>query len=165
VSDAATAPAVIREYRDADAAAVRSCIIELQDFERRIDDRLRPGESIAEDYLRHMLDRCRECEGRILVAEADGTIAGFVRVLARVPYEGLDEPPGDFAFVGDLVVLERFRRHGYGAALMQAAEEFARSRGATELRVGVLSDNQGAADLYRRMGFASYLETLSKRLT
>ena len=38
---------MIREYRDDDLAAIRICIVELQESERRIDDRLRPGESMA----------------------------------------------------------------------------------------------------------------------
>lgn len=156
--------ALIREYRDTDARAVRDCIVDLQDFERRIDERLRPGESIADEYLRYMLDRCRETTGTILVAEIDGTVAGFVRILARVPYEGLDEPSGDHALVADLAVREPYRRRGMGAALLGAAEEYALMRGASELRVGVLSANRGAAELYRRVGFAPYLETLSKKL-
>ena len=155
---------IIREYSEGDAPGVRRCIVELQDFERRIDERLRPGESIADAYLRYMLDRCRDLAGTILVAEIDGTVAGFVRILAHVPYEGLDEPVGDHALVADLAVLEPYRRRGLGAALLEAAEEYARSRGASELRVGVLSANRGAAELYRSMGFAPYLETLSKNL-
>jgi ribosomal protein S18 acetylase RimI-like enzyme len=166
VSVAPPAPgALVREYRDADAGGVRVCVVELQDFERRIDDRLRPGDSIADEYLQHMLDRCRELAGAILVAEIDGVVAGFVRILARVRYDGLDEPPGEYALVADLAVRERFRRRGLGAALLRAAEDYARSRGATELRVGVLSGNRGAANLYRKVGFSAYLETLSKRLT
>jgi ribosomal protein S18 acetylase RimI-like enzyme len=154
---------VIREYRADDAAALRDCIVELQECERRIDDRLRPGESIAVDYLGQMLDQCRECAGTILLAEQDGAIAGFVTVLTRVPFEALDDPPGEFALVTDLVVRERFRRRGLGTALLSEAERHAKAVGATELRIRVLSGNQPAERLYRRLGFAPYLETLAKR--
>jgi ribosomal protein S18 acetylase RimI-like enzyme len=155
---------VIRQYREDDAAAVRGCIVELQEFERRIDDRLRPGESMAAEYLGQMLARCAECAGVILVAESDGVVAGFATVLARVPFESLDDPPGDYALVSDLVVGERFRRRGLGADLLQAAERYAVAAGAREIRVGVLSENHAAASVYRRAGFAPYLQTLAKRL-
>jgi ribosomal protein S18 acetylase RimI-like enzyme len=161
---AETSSFTIREYRDADAPDVRDCIVQMQDHERRIDARLRPGDSMADEYARHMLERCRELDGAILVIETEGTVAGFVRILARVPYEELDDPPGDYALVADLSVREPFRRRGLGAALVQAAEDYARSHGATELRIGVLSGNHAAAALYRGMGFDPYLETLSKRL-
>lgn len=154
---------VIRTYRDDDLPAVRDCVVELQDFERAIDDRLRPGSAMADDYLRQMIGRCHDCAGTILVAECDSTIAGFATVLTRVPFESLDDPPGDYALIADLVVRERLRRRGLGAALLAAAERYALASGAAELRIAVLSGNRGAAELYRRVGFAPYSEVLTKR--
>jgi ribosomal protein S18 acetylase RimI-like enzyme len=160
----ATTTCVIRAYREDDLSAVRDCVVELQDFERRIDDRLRPGAAMADDYLRQMIGRCRDCAGTILVAECDSIIAGFAMILTRVPFESLDDPPGHFAIVADLVVREEFRRRGLGAALIAQSEQYARASGATELRIAVLSGNRGAAELYRRVGFAPYSEILTKRL-
>jgi GNAT superfamily N-acetyltransferase len=155
----------IRPYHDGDASAIRECIAELQDFERAIDERLRPGESIAAPYLEHMQNRCRECAGTILVAECDGEVAGFATLLGRVPFESLDDPPGAYALVSDLVVRQRFRRRRLGQALLGEAERLARTLGfAQELRVAVLSENDAARELYRAAGFSPYLETLSKRL-
>jgi ribosomal protein S18 acetylase RimI-like enzyme len=155
---------VIREYRADDVAAVRACVAELQEYERRIDDRLRPGEAMAADYLGQMQDRCRECSGTILVAESDGGVIGFATVLTQVSFEALDDPPGKYALITDLVVREDFRRRGVGAALLAEAERCARAAGATELRIGVLSANESAVRLYRSVGFSPYSETLAKRL-
>lgn len=155
---------VIREYRDGDAHGVRECMIELQEFERRIDPRLRPGEAMADEYVAQMLERCRTWTGTILVAESNGVIAGMVAIYARVPFEELDDPPGEFALVSDLVVRSGFRRSGIGAALLVEAERYARASGATELRIGVLSENRAAHDLYVRSGFVPYLVTLAKPL-
>jgi ribosomal protein S18 acetylase RimI-like enzyme len=156
-------PTVIREHCEDDLAAMRACIVELQEFERRIDDRLRPGESMAGDYLAHMIGRCRECEGTILVADCEGSVAGFATVLAHVPFEELDDPPGNYALVTDLVVRDGFRRRGLASALLAEAERYARAAGATELRIGVLSGNRAAAELYRSRGFTPYLQILTKR--
>jgi hypothetical protein len=41
-------PASIREYRRDDQSALRECIVELQEFERSIDPRLRPAELMAD---------------------------------------------------------------------------------------------------------------------
>ncbi|MEX2153830.1 MAG: GNAT family N-acetyltransferase [Gemmatimonadaceae bacterium] len=157
-------PATIREYRPEDAATLRECIIELQDFERQIDERLRPGASIAAPFLDHILVECREYAGTILVAESDGAIVGFATVLTRVPYRDLDDPPGEHAQVSDLMVRETARRRGVGEALMQEAERRAKAAGAPELRVTTLSDNHAAIRLYQRTGCAPYLTTLTKLL-
>ena len=154
----------IREYQHADRDACRTCVVELQDAERLLDPRLRSGDSMADEYLRQMHARCRDYAGTILVAEHGDGIAGLVMVLTRVPFESLDEPPGDCALVAELVVRAGSRGHGIGRALLRAAERLAHESGATELRIGVLSTNLPARQLYLAEGFAPYSEILAKPL-
>lgn len=154
----------IRPYKQDDADACRCCVVELQDAERRIDSRLRDGEAMVDDYLRQMHERCRHHAGIILVAEQAGAIVGLTMVLTHVPFESLDEPPGAFALVAELVVRSGFRGRGIGRELLQAAERHARESGATELRIGVLSKNHPARQLYLDEGFEPYSETLAKPL-
>jgi ribosomal protein S18 acetylase RimI-like enzyme len=153
----------IREYRPEDGPAIQACIVELQEYERTIDARLRPGASIAAEYLAQMRDRCRDYAGRILIVECDGIVAGFATVLAKMPYQELDDPPGEYALVSDLVVLEQFRRRGYGTLLLHAATTYAVEGGAPEVLIGVLTNNDVARRLYHRMGFKSHREVLFKR--
>jgi ribosomal protein S18 acetylase RimI-like enzyme len=160
----AGADPVIRPYRDEDSAPLLDCFAELQDSERAIDGRLRPGRAIASDYLVAMLDECRRWVGQIFVLEVDNAVAGFTTVYARVPFERLDEPPGDYAIVAELLVRSAYRRRGYARALLAHGERYAVSQGAAELRIGVLSDNTAARALYLDYGFRQYIETLSKPL-
>jgi GNAT superfamily N-acetyltransferase len=118
---------------------------------------------MAAEYLTQMLDRCGAYTGRIFIVECDGKVAGFATVFARMPFQELDDPPGEYALVSDLVVLEPFRRRGCGMALLAAAEQYAVEQGAAELIIGVLTANQTARRLYRRAGFDSQREVLSKR--
>ena len=155
---------LVREYRSKDAPLVRRCIVELQDFERAIDPRLRPGESMADAYWEQLQARCAAKNGRVFVGEVDGTIAGFVAVLAREEFVELDDPPGHFAFVTDLVVMPPYRNQGVGRRLLTEAEAFARAAGAHELRIGVLAGNIAARHLYLAAAFVPHLEILTKRL-
>ena len=155
---------VVRSYAEEDIPSLRACVIDLQESERRIDPRLRTGESIADEYLEYLFRECKACMGTMLVLEAAGAVAGFVAVLAHVPYERLDEPPGDYGLVSDLVVRQPFRRRGFGALLLREAERWAGAAGATELRIGVLAENDNAERLYRRAGFIPYSAIMSKRL-
>jgi ribosomal protein S18 acetylase RimI-like enzyme len=163
-ANAGTEP-LIRPYRADDGAALRDCIAELQDAERAIDGRLRPGRAIASDYFDVMLEDCRRYAGQIFVLEVDGAVVGFTTVFAHVPFERLDEPPGNYALVAELLVRSAHRRRGYARALLDCGQRYAASEGAVELRIGVLSDNTAARTLYLKFGFRSYLETLSKSLS
>jgi ribosomal protein S18 acetylase RimI-like enzyme len=161
---ATSADVVIRPYCDQDSGSLLDCIAELQDAERAIDGRLRPGRDIASDYLVAMLEECRQYRGQVFVIEVEGVVAGFTTVYTHVPFERLDEPPGDYAIVAELLVRRAYRRRGYAHALLAHGERYAAAQGAGELRIGVLHDNTAARALYLDYGFRPYIETLSKPL-
>lgn len=58
------------------------------------------------------------------------------------------------AEVEGLVVERAFRRQGIGSALIAACMEWARSQGATTIRLEVRASNAAALALYRRQGFS-----------
>jgi ribosomal protein S18 acetylase RimI-like enzyme len=154
---------IIRGYQDRDAAALRRCVIVLQDFERTIDPRLLAGEEMADRYCERIHERCRDAAGQIYVAEDDSVVVGFVTVLARESFTELDDPPGQYALIADLVVLESQRGRGIGRQLLERAERHAKQAGATELRIGVLANNGVARRLYLDVGFQPHLEIFTKR--
>jgi len=155
---------LIRPARRGDRRALLRSIILLQEAERRLEPRLRPGRAIAPAYYAQLRRRCLAWQGRIFVAEQAGEVVGFVAVLTRVPFADLDDPPGTYALVTDLVIDPACRRKGLGRLLLGKAEAFARSRHATELRIGVLAANRPATNLYRKVGFAPCLALFGKRL-
>ncbi len=154
----------IREYRPEDVEEVEECIVELQDHERRIDEKLADGRTIAKQYLQDMLARCDETDGKVFVAEVDGRLAGFVSVRARVLKRQLEEREYEYAYIADLVVLPQYRGRGLGRALLQRAEDYAVQQGATLLRIAVLAKNEVARNLYKQFGFEERVVELSKNL-
>jgi len=72
-------------------------------------------------------------------ARGRGRRGRFTTVYTRVPFERLDEPPGDYAIVAELLVRREYRRRGYARALLAHGERHAASQGAAELRIGVLA--------------------------
>lgn len=58
--------------------------------------------------------------------------------------------------VHDVVVATSHRGQGIGALMLEKVEHIARSRGACKLTLEVLSGNETAAKLYRRIGFENY---------
>lgn len=155
----------IRDYNsDTDYTDLRECVIELQDFEHHIDARLPGGEEIADDYITQMLFRCRNCEGRVLVADVDDDVAGYVTLLNRVQSEELHEGDTEYGLIADLVIKASFRGNGLGRELMSAAESAARDFGVRWLRVSVMSANNIARNLYTSSGFSELYAEFEKEL-
>ncbi|NNF41136.1 MAG: GNAT family N-acetyltransferase [Woeseiaceae bacterium] len=158
--------ALIRNYEKLrHHEGVRLCLVELQDFERRLDPRMPPGAEIVDAYIDRMLERCDECGGRILVAEIDGGVAGYATILPKVKSDEIEDGNLEYGLVSDLVVTEEFRGMGIGKRLLTAAEAYARKCRVRWLRIGVLARNQVPRQLYESAGFAPQYIELEKALT
>jgi len=155
---------LVREYAERDFGRVEDCFVELQEYERRLDDFLVEGRVVARRYLAYMFSRCAETEGRVFVAEESGRVVGFVTVWSRVRPRVIEEREYEYAYVSDLVVLPAHRGRGLGRALLVRAEEHARARGAKILRIGVLARNEPARGLYRSFGFEDRVVEMTKSL-
>jgi ribosomal protein S18 acetylase RimI-like enzyme len=155
----------VRGYRDADDfPAVRTCLLELQQFERRLDPRVPAGEAIADLYLRDLFGRCDESAGELFVIEAHDQVVGFVSVLGACRSDSPDDSPEPFAYVDDLVVLPQYRGRGYGRALLRRAEAYAVAHGRSTLRLRVKGGNHSARKFYAHAGYAEYEVELEKKL-
>ncbi len=84
-----------------------------------------------------------------LVAELAGRLVGYVAIK---PVTHLAENAHVLGIAG-IAVAPDVRRAGVGAALLTAAEELARARGARKLSLRVLGTNPAAQRLYQRLGF------------
>lgn len=150
----------IREFdKHSDTGDLRRCLIELQDFERSLDSRMPSGEQIADDYIPQLLQRCRQCAGKVLLAEVEGKVAGYAAILTKVQSDEIHDGDTEFGLIADLVVLERFRNMGVGGKLLESSESYAREMHVRWLRVGVMAANRVADDLYESSGFQKmYIE-------
>jgi ribosomal protein S18 acetylase RimI-like enzyme len=85
----------------------------------------------------------------VLVATVDGRIAGYVKLSRVTELVASDH----VRMVSGLAVGPEHRRRGIGRALLDAAAEEARARGARRLTLRVLGPNAGARRLYESAGF------------
>jgi GNAT superfamily N-acetyltransferase len=154
----------VRAYRPEDFAAVRDCLIALQEYERALDGRLPAGADVADAYFNGLFERCQRCAGQLFVADLDGRVIGFASVLGACDPDDPTDDPAPFAYVDDLVVLSDYRRHGVGRALLLQAEEYSRRCGRSSLRLRVKGANRVAQEFYRLNGYADYERELEKRL-
>ena len=155
----------IREYRDSDEAQLVELVRELQTHESPFNKWGKPPEEIGVWYIDELKRWCGKHEGVVLVAERETTLLGYACLLGKCEEDGTG---GDIAYtyahVADLVVTKTVRGQGIGKSLLNACEAMAREKGRTALRIGVLTQNESAKQVYLNFGFMPHHMTLDKLL-
>jgi ribosomal protein S18 acetylase RimI-like enzyme len=133
----------VRPATSSDANAAVGLMAQLGDYSRGHID------SGVEDRLRAMLERPQYA---IFVAEQEGErVVGLLTASQRWTLWHA----GPCAIIEELVVDEDARRQGIGRALIEAAIEWARAQGCSEVEVSTDLDNTHAQAFYRQLGFES----------
>ena len=125
-------------------------------FQSSSDGVIRPP-----DYISSLLVDPNAC---FLVAEQAGEIVGSLIVYIRETAPLSILVPRRFGYIGELVVHHDHRRMGIGLAMMEYAEEWARSNGAESVELTVYSFNQGAVHFYEELGYKSITQKMAKQL-
>jgi ribosomal protein S18 acetylase RimI-like enzyme len=111
-----------------------------------------------------LAQRLADPHREVLVAVVDGAVVGTVDVtITEPPRQGSIHRPIRTADLG-ISVLEGRRRQGIGRALMNAAEEWARRRGADRVVLDMSAANAGALAFYRALGYVDHELVLRRSL-
>ncbi|MFJ2899064.1 GNAT family N-acetyltransferase [Streptomyces sp. NPDC087218] len=124
-------------------------------------------EELARERVRHgtahFLPDGPDTAGHHLVMAENGS--GEVVGNAWIgPDPGQASGSADSAWLYDINVFEPFRRHGYGSAILAAAEELVAREGRTALALDVVGSNEAAIALYRRSGYEVSSMSMRKNL-
>jgi ribosomal protein S18 acetylase RimI-like enzyme len=115
-------------------------------------------EKSSEDHAR-LLPKGLATPDHYLYAAYDGpTEVGLMWLFFETKSDGVK------GFVYAVEVFADFRRQGYGAAIMTAAESAARDRGAVAMGLNVFGTNVGARSLYEQIGYEATSIQMRKRL-
>ena len=154
-------PATIRHAQESDANGLAALwlelgrhLVELNSSAFKVPEL--PG--LAE-WFRTVLATSRSDESGTFVAEVDGAVAGMVSVrlvppMKDAPRQVLQDVGVVRAEIDALAVLERFRRHGIGRLLMEAAERWGREHGASLFFLDTYVMSPLSVPFYERLGYA-----------
>ena len=129
---------------------------------------LEPGTNAEEGYAWFLGEQLKD-EGNavVLVAEepfdsAQGEVVGYVyAALEPISWKELRDACG---FIHDVAVDEQARRHGIGAALVEAAMKWLKERGAPRVVLGTAEQNVAAQRLFSRLGFRRTMIEMTREL-
>lgn len=173
----------IREADSGDCRAIGALALELLAVERRFYPEMgspTPWAGSESEIRRQM----RLPGSRFFVAEREGRIVGYVRVMAVDSSRGRGgmaerlarrffnviwrRPRPNVAATGGLIsgifVLESERRSGAGRLLLAAAEEWLRSVGMKNCTVHVMAANEAALDFWADSDYRPLVIGMQKRL-
>jgi ribosomal protein S18 acetylase RimI-like enzyme len=117
----------------------------LYDFNAEFDEPTPPAAEMVE-YMRGPM---AEGETVVLLAGADPVGLAVLRFRPSFYARGLE------CYLAELYVAPAHRGHGLGRALMDAAIELARERGAVWMDLGTSEDDTAARALYESLGFVN----------
>src|SRR5690349_13896449 len=118
----------IRRAERRDAPALGKLGAALMQTHYAFDPRrfLEPGEGAESGYASFLTSQLSDNESIVLVAEIDGTIAGYVfAAIEPLSWKDLRDECG---FIHDLLVTDAARRSGVGVALLNAAIDWLREQ-------------------------------------
>jgi ribosomal protein S18 acetylase RimI-like enzyme len=121
-----------------------------------------PHRNSAEGYAWFLGSQLEEEDAVVFVAERDGVVVGYVyAALEPTSWKELRDAAG---FIHDVVVAESNRRHGIASALVRAALDWLRERGAPRVVLWTAERNPAAQSLFNRLGFRRTMIEMTREL-
>ena len=160
----ATNDAVIRRATKADLPALGRLGALLMRTHYAFDQArfIAPGDDAEDDYAWFLGSQLAEADVAIFVAERGDEVLGYVYAgLEPQSWKELREAAG---FIHDIVVDEPGRRHGVASALMEAAMEWLRERGAPRVMLWTADQNEAAQRLWAKLGFRRTMVEFTREL-
>ena len=121
-----------------------------------------PGDDPESGYASFLRWQMQEEDVAIFVAEQDGQVVGYVYAgLEPQSWKELRDAAG---FIHDVIVDAAGRRTGIATALVEAAAQRLKQRGAPRVLLWTASPNEGAQRLFERLGFRRTMIEMTREL-
>jgi GNAT superfamily N-acetyltransferase len=123
---------------------------------------LPPGSNPEAGYGRFLRSQLHGDDMAVFVAEREGVVIGYVWAgLEPISWKELRDACG---FIHDIVVEEPGRRSGAATALLDAAIDWVKGKGAPRVMLWTADQNHGAQRLFERLGFRRTMVEMTREL-
>ena len=151
----------IRKAREEDLLKVAGLWKNFMKYNSDFNKSFSINKKATEIFSGEMLEKLKEHDSRLSVAESDGELIGFC-------YSYISQKPryfrlNKFGFIGDLYVMPEYRRSGIGKALVKDAVDFFTKRKIKQIELLVATKNKNTINFWESMGFSHLLTWMYKR--
>lgn len=157
-------PFVVRRATNADAPSLGRLGAMLLRAHHAFDPQrfIAPGSNPESGYEWFLRSQLTEDDAAVFVAEQDRQVIGYVfAALEPISWKELREACG---FIHDIAVDDPQRGTGVATALMTAAMEWLRGRGAPRVVLGTAERNAAAQRLFEKLGFRRTMIEMTREL-
>ena len=151
----------IRKAREDELLKVAGMWKEFMRYNGEFNRSFETNRKASEIFSREMLEKLKEPESHLAVAESDGELIGFCYsyISQKPKYFKLEK----FGFIGDLFVIPEYRRNGIGRALVNDAVDFFGKRKIKQIELLVAKKNENTIKFWESLGFNHLLTWMYKR--
>jgi GNAT superfamily N-acetyltransferase len=140
-------------------ASDRDALIEMSERLREGVAPWRDPQEVRRAVIGWVRESLANADNGAFVAERNGEVVGFVCVSERSHFTGEVD-----TYIGELVVVKKAEGVGIGRALVEAAEDWGRSRGRKRVVVDTGAANAPARQFYAALGYEEEDITVSRAI-
>ena len=151
----------IREAREEELLKVGRLWGKFMAFNAEFNSSFRVKKKAPEIFSKEMIEKIRDSNCRLTVAEIDGELVGFCYsyISHKPKYFKLEK----FGFVGDLFIEPEYRRQGVGRMLVNDTMEFFSRRKVRQIELLVAIKNTNTIKFWESLGFSHLLTWMYRR--
>jgi len=151
----------VRKVREDELLKVAGLWKEFMKYNTDFNASFAVNKKASEIFSREMLEKLKESDSRLSVAESEGELIGFC-------YSYISQKPKyfklhKFGFIGDLYVTPEYRRNGIGKALVEDAIDFFKKNKIKQIELLVARRNENTIKFWESLGFSHLLTWMYKR--
>ena len=147
--------AVLRVALPEDVLSIAKLWQKFMEHNARFDSSFEVKPKIIGRFARELQQCLDDPAYRLAVVQADDIIAGYcLSYISKKPYFF---KLGRFGFIGDLFVLEEYRRRGYGRMLVEDAHAFFKRKKVEQVELLVARDNTYTISFWEKLGYKTLL--------
>lgn len=154
-------------YLDRYAEDVKNLLIELQGHIAAVDREQynRLTDDYREEYFAKTMNKIREGDGQIFLAEDHGGIIGLIiGVVNNEETETYDFIAPKRGRILELIVTEKYRSNGVGEQLLHKMEEYFHHTGCRDVLIDVFAGNEIGRKFYTKNGYFDRCVEVMKKL-